>query len=63
MAKLNSVTIDCHDAEVLAQFWAKALDGYSVDAHWAKTSDGGATIFFQKVPEARSVRGPSTCIS
>lgn len=58
MSKLNSVTIDCADAEGLAKFWAKALDGYSVDAEWAMVlkSDSGPTIYFQTVPERKSVK-------
>ena len=55
MGKLNSVTIDCRDAETLAKFWAQALDGYSVDSEWAMVlkSDSGPTIFFQAVPEPK----------
>lgn len=55
MGKLNSVTIDCKDAEALAKFWAQALDGYSVDAEWMMVlkSDSGPTIFFQAVPEPK----------
>lgn len=55
MGKLNSVTIDCRDAEALAQFWAQALDGYSVDSEWAMVlkSESGPTIFFQAVPERK----------
>lgn len=55
MAKLNSITIDCRDAEGLAVFWAQALDGYSVDSEWAMVlkSDAGPTIFFQAVPEPK----------
>jgi predicted enzyme related to lactoylglutathione lyase len=55
MGKLNSVTIDCKDAEGLAQFWAQALDEYSVDAEWSMVlkSDSGPTIFFQAVPEPK----------
>jgi predicted enzyme related to lactoylglutathione lyase len=58
MGKLNSITVDCADAEGLAQFWAKALDGYEVDAEWAMVlkSSSGPTIFFQKVPEPKSVK-------
>jgi predicted enzyme related to lactoylglutathione lyase len=55
MARLNSITIDCKDAESLAGFWVKALDGYEVDSEWAMVlkSDSGPTIFFQGVPEAK----------
>ena len=55
MGNLNSVTIDCRDAETLAKFWAQALEGYSVDSEWAMVlkSDSGPTIFFQAVPEPK----------
>lgn len=55
MGKLNSVTIDCRDADALARFWAQALEGYSVDAEWAMVlkSESGPTIFFQTVPEPK----------
>jgi predicted enzyme related to lactoylglutathione lyase len=55
MGKLNSITIDCRDAEALARFWAQALDGYSVDGEWSMVlkSDSGPTIFFQAVPEPK----------
>ncbi len=55
MARLNSITIDCRDAEVLAKFWAEALEGYEVDSEWAMVlkSDSGPTIFFQAVPEPK----------
>jgi predicted enzyme related to lactoylglutathione lyase len=58
MGKLNSVTIDCANAEGLAKFWEQALEGYAIDAEWAMVlkSDSGPTIFFQKVPEPKTVK-------
>lgn len=55
MARLNSITIDCRDAETLAQFWSHAMDGYTVDPEWAMVlkSEHGPTIYFQAVPEPK----------
>jgi predicted enzyme related to lactoylglutathione lyase len=58
MAKLNSITIDCRDAEDLAKFWAEALEGYIVDPDWSMVlkSEVGPTIFFQAVPEQKQAK-------
>jgi len=58
MGKLNSITMDSADAEAQARFWAQALEGYAVDSEWAMVvkSESGPTIFFQKVPERKSVK-------
>lgn len=58
MGKLNSVTIDCANAEGLAQFWAQAIEGYEIDKEWPMVlkSPGGPTIFFQRVPEPKQVK-------
>jgi predicted enzyme related to lactoylglutathione lyase len=58
MGKLNSVTIDCADAEGLAKFWAQAVEGYDVDKEWPMVlkSSSGPTLFFQRVPEPKSVK-------
>lgn len=58
MAKLNSITIDCKDAESLARFWSQALEEYAVDSEWPMVlkSESGPTIFFQAVPEPKQAK-------
>jgi predicted enzyme related to lactoylglutathione lyase len=55
VARLNSITIDCKDAESLARFWAQALEGYAADPEWGMVlkSDTSPTIYFQAVPEPK----------
>ncbi|MDR7252495.1 putative enzyme related to lactoylglutathione lyase [Nocardioides sp. BE266] len=59
---IKSVTFDCHDAVVLATFWAAAL-GSDVDedstpekAFVEPTGWGGPTIWFQQVPEGKTAK-------
>ena len=58
MGKLNSVTIDSANAESQAKFWAQALEGYEIDSDWPMVlkSVEGPTIFFQQVPEQKTVK-------
>ena len=57
--KIHAVTIDCHDASTLAQFWADVLmgsvraagNGYLAVDHGA---DGAQHLLFQPVPEERA---------
>lgn len=58
MARLNSITIDCRDAEELARFWVQALEGYMIDPEWAMVlkTEVGPTIFFQAVPEQKQAK-------
>jgi len=58
MGNLMCVTIDCKDAKQLATFWAAALDGYMTDESgiFLRTEDGRPSIYFQEVPEGKSVK-------
>jgi len=58
MATLAAITIDCNDATRLALFWAAALDGYMTDEtnHMLKPTAVGPVIYFQEVPEPKSVK-------
>jgi hypothetical protein len=59
---VKSVTFDCHDVLRVAAFWAEAL-GSNVDEDstperaWVEPSGwGGPSLWFQKVPEAKSAK-------
>ena len=56
MAKLVSITISSTAPVQLAQFWVRALQGYSVDEEWPQIlkSDDGPTLHFQESSEPRS---------
>ena len=57
MANLISITIDCADAHRLANFWTMALDGYMADdSGIVLKSDAGPAIYFQEVPEPKTVK-------
>ena len=66
MAALREVqvTFDCADPPRVARFWCEAL-GYELDddvvdgLHWAACADPtgkGPRLFFQKVPEGKTVK-------
>lgn len=59
MARLLSVTVDCKNAQRLSMFWALALDGYSADEAGVTVrpeSGDGPIIYFQEVPEEKTVK-------
>lgn len=59
---VKSVTFDCQDALVVAEFWAAALGGEvdeestSAKAYVEAPGWGGPTLWFQRVPEPRTVK-------
>ena len=58
---VDTLTIDCHDPKLLADFWCAAL-GYRLDEideedAWIKPAGGpGGAMLFQRVPEGKSVK-------
>ncbi len=58
---VDTLTIDCHDPKLVADFWCAAL-GYrldeldEVDAVVKPVEGSGWTILFQTVPEAKGVK-------
>ena len=59
---IKSVTFDCHEPLVVAQFWAAAL-GSDVDEDstperaWVEPAGwGGPSLWFQKVPEGKAAK-------
>lgn len=61
-ASIKSVTMDCSNALVVANFWAAALgatvqEGSTAEhAHIETASGRGTTIWFQKVPEGKQTK-------
>jgi predicted enzyme related to lactoylglutathione lyase len=63
IARLDSVTIDCHDPERLAAFWASVFGtaeewrgGDPVQYIDLGATDGSPVIRFQRVPEPKTVK-------
>jgi predicted enzyme related to lactoylglutathione lyase len=59
VGKLNSIIIDCKDADRASEFWSQALEGYQVDKQeWGVTtrSQADPMIYFEVVPEDRAVK-------
>lgn len=62
MAQLNieHITFDCHDPQLLAAFWAKAMDleveDDSADFTRLSAGQGGIHLAFQKVPEGKAAK-------
>jgi predicted enzyme related to lactoylglutathione lyase len=63
IARLEAVTIDCHDPERLARFWAAVLGaieewrgGDPVQYIDLGATDGSPVIRFQRVPEPKTVK-------
>jgi len=63
IARLDSVTIDCHDPERLAAFWASVFGtaeawrgGDPVQYVDLGATDGSPVIRFQRVPEPKTVK-------
>ncbi|MCF3185364.1 VOC family protein [Streptomyces polychromogenes] len=58
---IRHITIDCHDAYALGEFWAEALNGSlheddsPGDDEVLLTTEGGALLFIQ-VPDTKSVK-------
>jgi len=59
-SKLRLITIDCADPAVLATFWTdvfgcdqREADGENV---YIAKADGGPDLYFQRVPEAKTVK-------
>ena len=58
---VDTLTIDCHEPKVLADFWCAAL-GYRMveideeDAEIKPVEGAGWTLLFQVVPEGKSVK-------
>ncbi len=58
---VDTLTIDCHDPKLLADFWCSAL-GYRLveideeDATLKPAAGPGWTLLFQSVPEGKSVK-------
>ncbi len=63
IARLDSVTIDCHDPERLAAFWSSIFGAVEV---WRggdpvqyidlRATDGSPVLRFQRVPEPKTVK-------
>lgn len=58
---VETLTIDCADARLVADFWCRALDYRVEDAdedgiYISDPQAGGSAIFFQVVPEGKSVK-------
>ena len=59
---IKSVTFDCHDPLRVAAFWAEALgsnvdEDSTSDRAWVEPAGwGGPSLWFQKVPEAKSAK-------
>jgi predicted enzyme related to lactoylglutathione lyase len=59
MGKLNFIIIDCADPDKVSRFWSQALHGYTVDKQeWGITmkADSGPSIYFEVVPEGKTVK-------
>jgi predicted enzyme related to lactoylglutathione lyase len=63
IARLDSVTIDCHDPERLAVFWASMFGtveewrgGDPVQYIDLRATDGSPVLRFQRVPEPKTVK-------
>lgn len=63
VARLDSVTIDCHDPERLAAFWASVFGtaeewrgGDPVQYVDLGATDGSPVLRFQRVPEPKTVK-------
>lgn len=63
IARLDSVTIDCHDPERLAAFWASIFGtveewsgGDPVQYIDLGATDGSPVLRFQRVPEPKTVK-------
>jgi predicted enzyme related to lactoylglutathione lyase len=57
MGKLHCITIDCAEPARLSKFWGQALEGYSDDASGVIVrSESGPIIYFQQVPEPKTVK-------
>jgi predicted enzyme related to lactoylglutathione lyase len=63
IARLDSVTIDCHDPERLAAFWASVFGtaevwrgGDPVQYIDLGATDGSPVLRFQRVPEPKTVK-------
>jgi predicted enzyme related to lactoylglutathione lyase len=63
IARLDSVTIDCHDPEGLAAFWASIFGageewrgGDPVQYIDLGATDGSPVLRFQRVPEPKTVK-------
>jgi predicted enzyme related to lactoylglutathione lyase len=58
IGKLSEVVIDCHDCDLLAEFWANVLGGTPVreSVEWVAVmmADGSTTVSFQQVPEDKT---------
>jgi predicted enzyme related to lactoylglutathione lyase len=57
---LDTITIDCARPSDLAMFWARSLDWDVVDVDddgaFVAPREGGRGLFFQKVPEPKTVK-------
>ncbi|MEX0743412.1 MAG: VOC family protein [Actinomycetota bacterium] len=57
---LDTVTVDCADPGRLADFWAASLawvvDDVDDDGAFVRPPEGGGGLFFQKVPEPKTVK-------
>jgi predicted enzyme related to lactoylglutathione lyase len=63
IARLDTVTIDCHDPERLATFWAAVFGtaeewrgGEPVQYIDLRRTDGSPKLRFQRVPEPKTVK-------
>lgn len=58
IGKLSEVVIDCHDCDLLAEFWSAVLGGTPVreSVEWVAVvmADGSTTVSFQQVPEDKA---------
>jgi hypothetical protein len=63
VSRIDTVTIDCADAGRLARFWCEAIgyevtdtDGAEDGVFASDPSGGGVPLFFQVVPEPKTVK-------
>lgn len=59
MARIGYVTIDSHDVEAQRSWWAEVLGYTSVEGPWALLRDPegkGVTLYFQEVPQPKTVK-------
>lgn len=60
MLRLAHVTFACDDPQLVAEFWARVLDGYTAEAtgeSWRARGDG-VELFFNRMPKSPTIELP-----